>query len=139
VTQNFVLDSSVALAWCFKDEATAETNALLQSLAGQAVAHVPTLWFWEVTNSIAVAERRGRITAAESQQHISFLVTLPIAVEMGAHQHAWWGSLTFARQHTLSIYDAAYLDLAHRLGLPLATLDSSLQRAARAIGADLVT
>lgn len=139
MTQDFVLDSSVTLAWCFKDEATAETNNVLQSLSGRAVAHVPTLWFWEVTNSIAAAERRGRITAAESQQHISFLITLPIAVEMGAHQHAWFGSLTFARQHTLSIYDAAYLDLAQRLGLPLATLDISLRRAARTIGIALVT
>jgi predicted nucleic acid-binding protein len=138
VSRDFVLDSSVALAWCFKDEAAPETNALLQSLTGHAVAHVPTLWFWEVTNSIAVAERRGRITATESQQRISFLITLPIAVEMGAHQHAWTGTLMLARQHRLAIYDAAYLDLAQWLGLPLATVDATLRRAAQSAGVALL-
>lgn len=133
-----MLDSSVALAWCFRDEAAPETNALLQSLTGRAVAHVPTLWFWEVTNSIAVAERRGRITAAESQQRISFLIPLPIAIEMGAHQHAWTGALMLARQHRLAVYDAAYLDLAQWLGLPLATVDASLKRAAQSAGIALL-
>lgn len=136
--RDFVLDSSLALKWCFEDEATPEAEALLDSLAENIKAHVPTLWFWEVTNSLLVGERRGRITAAEFQDNMSFLVSLPIAVEMGAHQHAWTGALMLARQHRLTVYDAAYLDLAQWLGLPLATVDASLKRAAQSAGIALL-
>lgn len=139
MNQDFILDSSLALSWCFRDEATPETDAVLDSLAGKIKAHVPALWFWEITNVIAQAERRRRINASDSQKYLGFLNTLPIAVEADAHQHAWIGTLVLARQHSLSIYDAAYLDLAQRLGLPLGTLDVKLQQAARAIGTELVS
>jgi predicted nucleic acid-binding protein len=129
----FVLDGSVALAWCFPDEKAPYPQAVLDSLS-EARAVVPSLWPLEVGNSLLVGERRKRSTQADTVNWLGFLVSLPIAVEDEAIGRAWGDVLNLARAHNLSAYDAAYLELALRRGLPLATLDDQLKAAARAVG-----
>lgn len=132
----FVLDCSVALAWCFPDEKTAESQRVLQSLK-KGAAVVPSLWFLEVSNALLVAERRGRITAEAAGQALKLLSNLPIEVDERSGFPLSADLLTLAREHDLTAYDAAYLELARRLSLPLATLDRKLQTAARNAGVAL--
>jgi predicted nucleic acid-binding protein len=131
--KEFVLDSSVALAWCFPDEKAPAPVAVLDSLAA-ARAVVPSLWHLEVANSLLVGERRKRSTEADTVNWLRFLGSLPIAVDEETVTRAWSTVLTLARSHNLSAYDASYLELASRRGLPLATLDKDLMTAAKAIG-----
>jgi predicted nucleic acid-binding protein len=131
----FVLDASVALSWCFEDEATDETDALLRRLASEH-AIVPALWELEVANVLVVARRRGRVTEAEATRFASILSSLPIEIERSP---ALLGELIDgATRHGLSAYDAAYLLLAARTGRPLATRDKTLVRAAADAGVGLV-
>jgi len=125
----FVLDASVALAWCFEDEAHDDALRILERLAeGEAV--VPALWLLEVGNALLGAERRGRLSQAASTHFLELLGRLPIRVEEIPQPRAWGEILSLARAHHLSTYDATYLDLAMRLGVPLATLDDALGQAA---------
>lgn len=122
-----VLDASVALAWCFDDED--EAPLLLLDAADRLRFHVPSIWLYEVANGLAVAERRRRIKPAESSHFLALLEALDLAIEpvtAGSSR----GLLDLARTHSLSAYDAAYLDVAQRLGMPLATVDETLARAA---------
>lgn len=130
---NFVIDASVALAWCFKDELTDTISRLLIQLQNGAAA-VPTLWPLEVANVLALAERRQRITAAESARLIALLETLDISVDNEAPALAFARILDLAREQRLTTYDAAYLELAMRLGLPLASKDAELLDAAERVG-----
>ena len=100
--------------------------------ADEAVA--PALWPLEVTNGLVVAERRGRLGAEEAAQAVRMVAALPVAVEPLARQRTFETTYRLARTHTLSSYDAAYMELAARLGLPLATLDGALAAAATAEG-----
>lgn len=134
----FVLDCSVTMAWCFLDEADDYADALLESLA-KTKAVVPSLWPLEVANVLLVAERRHRLTAAQSMHFLDLLAALPILVDKETGDHAWSTSLSLAREHSLSSYDATYLDLAMRSGLPLATTDERLVRTARRVGAHILT
>jgi predicted nucleic acid-binding protein len=129
----FVVDCSVALAWCFPDEKAPYPQAVLDSLA-TARAVVPALWHLEVANCLLVGERRKRSTEADTVSWLSFLSSLPLAVDDETVGRAWSDVLHLARAHGLSAYDAAYLELALRRGLPLATLDDKLKAAAQAIG-----
>ena len=130
---SFVLDVSLACAWCFADEATPESWALLDRLQQEAAA-VPALWLWEVGNVLVQAERRQRITAAASREFLSLLETLPIEPEPPAVGVVWHDTLALARSHQLTAYDAAYLELAMRRGLAIATRDQALLRAAAVVG-----
>jgi predicted nucleic acid-binding protein len=132
----FVLDCSVAMAWCFDDEATPLTNAVRDSLA-IAGAVVPSMWPLEVTNATNVGERRKRLDEARSRRFITLLESLPIAVDDEASSHAFRDISHLARTYQLSAYDAAYLELAIRRGLPLACLDGKLKSAATAAGVPL--
>lgn len=127
----------MTLSWAFEDESTPFTVQVLKSLETvQAVA--PALWPFEVANVLNAAERRGRINAGEQAEFLERLRLLPIAIE---HRPATWLAqqiLPLARTHRLSAYDAAYLELAIREGLPLATLDDDLRRAAPAAGVKLL-
>ncbi len=134
----FVLDCSVTMAWCFSDEADDYADALLDSLA-KAKAVVPSLWPLEVANVLLVAERRHRLTAAQSMHFLDLLAALPILVDKDTGDHAWSTSLSLAREHNLSSYDSTYLDLAMRSGLPLATTDERLVKTARRVGARILT
>ena len=129
----FVLDCSMTMAWCFKQEITEETNAIRRCLVEDHLAIVPSLWSLEVMNTLMVSERRNRLSVNDSQSFISFLKELPIELDRG--RSILDNSIIFlAREHQLSIYDAAYLELAIRKSFPLATLDSALKNAAHRAG-----
>ena len=128
----FVLDASVALAWCFDDESTPVAWGLLDRLRS-APAHVPALWALEVGNILLGAERRRRITQARAVEFVGILGELDIRVDHEVAGRAFRDVLPLARAQRLTTYDAAYLELAMRLGLPLATKDAALVRAAAAL------
>jgi predicted nucleic acid-binding protein len=129
----FVLDCSMALAWCFPDEKAPGPQAVLDSLA-TASAVVPSLWHLEVGNALLVGERNKRCSQADTVNWLGFLRSLPIVVDAETALRAWPDVLNLARMHDLSAYDAAYLELAMRRGLPLASLDTTLNAAAAAAG-----
>lgn len=125
-----VLDASVAVTWCFADEATQATDALLDDISANG-ALVPGLWFLELGNVLLAAERRGRITASDAAARLELISTLPIYVDQNAIARAWSEILHLARAEKLTTYDATYLDLALRRRLPLATKDRALAEAAK--------
>jgi predicted nucleic acid-binding protein len=138
VTKRFVLDASVALAWCFPGEATAETEMVLDSLSNGAEAFVPALWPFELANALLVGERRKRISVAQVTSMLQRIAYLPIAVQAVQPDRIFGQVLALARQHGLSEYDSAYLDLALREALPVATLDQTLRKAAQNAGLRLI-
>lgn len=129
----FVLDSSAALAWVLKGERTARTEALLNQ-AGEHGATVTSLWPIEVANVLLTYERKSIITAAERASAMNVYAKLPITVDDQTGTRAWGSAYDLALAHKLTVYDAGYLELALRSGLPLATLDSALVRAATKLG-----
>lgn len=135
-TKGLVIDSSIAIAWCFPDEQDAYSQSVLDALANEP-ATVPNLWHLEVANTLLVGERRKRSKQANTVQWMNFLASLPITVDEHTHLHAFGDITTLGRSHNLSAYDAAYLELAMRRGLPLATLDEKLKAAAEAVGVAL--
>jgi predicted nucleic acid-binding protein len=134
-TREFVLDCSVTLAWYFKDEANAYANAVRRSLS-RARAVVPALWPLEVANILILGERRQRSTEAEAAKWLRYLQRLPIHPDDETAARAWSDILHIARLYDLSAYDAAYLELAIRLGVPLASLDDNLKAKAASAGVD---
>jgi len=133
----FVVDSSVAMTWLFKDEATAHTVQLLDRLEAE-VAVVPAWWYVELTNVMAIAERKGRIAPANTVRFIDELEHLDIEVDADAPARSFSHLLPLCRAHRLTSYDAIYLDLAVRRHLPLATLDEELRKAAKKAGVALL-
>src|ERR1700674_1214784 len=128
-TRRFVLDASVAVAWCFEDEGTKFTEGVLDLISAGAEALVPSIWPLEVANALLMAERRKRIALAKVTGLLARIAGLPISVRPADPKHAFEQILPMARQ----------LGLAVREGLALATLDGELQRAARAVGVELVS
>lgn len=133
----FVLDCSIAMAWLFHDEATPKTAALLNRLVTET-ALVPSWWFIEITNVLALAERKGRITPAQSDAFVANLGKLGIERDDEAPDRAFTHLLALCRTHGLTSYDAIYLDLAVRRSLPLATLDQALRRTGEKLGLRLL-
>ncbi len=133
-----VLDASATFPWLFEDEASPATDALLDQVTEHG-AVVPALWFLECTNGLAMAERRGRIDGTSLVAAIALLRRLPLVVDDAAPSRALDAVLDLARTHRLTTYDAGYLDLALRRGLPLATGDAPLRAAAAAAGVALLT
>jgi predicted nucleic acid-binding protein len=129
----FVLDGSLALAWYFKDEADSYADAVAARFPA-ARAHVPLIWPLEVANALLMGERRQWSKEAQATKWLGYLGSLPIAVDDETNDRAWGELLSLGRAHRLSAYDAAYLELALRRGLPLATLDDRLKAAASAAG-----
>lgn len=134
----FVLDASVTLAWCFENEATPYTEAVLERL-GDTEALVPAIWPLEVANVLLVGERRKRLTEADTAHFVELLATLPITVEEEGLTEALGPVLALAREQGLSANDASYLELAARRGLSLATQDRRLSLAATRVGVPLVS
>jgi predicted nucleic acid-binding protein len=132
-TDRLVLDSSIALAWCFADEKDAYADAIA-ALLPNLEPIVPALWHLEVANAFLMGERRGRNTQADTVQWTTFLASLPIAVDDETMARAWTDTVNLARVQALTAYDATYLELALRHGLPLATLDAKLKTAATVVG-----
>jgi predicted nucleic acid-binding protein len=131
-----VIDSSVAIAWCFPDEKDDYAQSVLDALIS-APAFVPDLWHLEVANTLLVGERRKRSTQADTVAWMNFLAALPIAADEETKTYAFSDTANLGRSHNLSAYDAAYLELALRRGLLLATLDDKLKAAAHAVGVPL--
>jgi predicted nucleic acid-binding protein len=132
----FVLDASVAISWCFPGDPTEDTSYSRRILKELAVndAIVPEIWAFEIANSIFVSfSKRKRISEGQIDEYLGLLNALPIRVEP---QTLWSnvGLESLARRRNLTAYDAAYLDLALRTNLPLATSDGPLRRAAFAEG-----
>lgn len=134
---SFVLDTSVAVAWLFEDEASAEADALAARVA-QDGAMTPSLWRLEVANVLLQAEKRGRIAASDVALRLELLDALPIATDAETDARSWRETLSLARQYRLTSYDAAYLELAMRKGVALATRDRALIAAARSAGVAVI-
>jgi predicted nucleic acid-binding protein len=129
----FVLDCSMTMAWVFPDEATEATDALRESLISDS-AVVPALWPIEVANVLLVATRRGRIAEGDWGRLRRALAALPIDVDPTSAERVLEAVLPLASEHRISAYDAMYLELSLRLGLPLATLDRRLSAACENAG-----
>jgi predicted nucleic acid-binding protein len=133
---DFVLDCSITMPWCFEDEISPHSEAALDALASVA-ALVPSIWPVEVANVLAVTERRGRVSESRIAYFLKRLEGLPIRIDTQTARRALSEVLTLARTHGLTAYDAAYLELAMRQGVPLCTLDTDLQRACAVVGVEL--
>lgn len=131
----FVVDASVTMAWCFEDDATEATEAVLDRLRSER-ALVPAIWPVEVANVLLIVHRRGRVNEAQIGRFVRLLAQLPIDVDETSADVA--SLVALGRTHELSSYDASYLLLAERAGLPLATLDDRLAKAAARAGVPLV-
>jgi predicted nucleic acid-binding protein len=129
----FVVDASVTLAWYFPDEASDKTDSLRERLVAEGV-HVPAHWSLEVTNALLAARHRGRIKPREMKQVLRDLRRLAEEVDPETERMAWSATVDLAEQYRLTTYDAAYLELALRKALPLATLDAALAAAAGKAG-----
>ena len=134
---SLVLDSSATLAWIYSEETTEPIRRLFHAVANEG-AVVPALWRLEVANSLTVAVRRGRIDADFRRASLADLALLDIATDQHTDFHAWSETLSLADRFRLTLYDAAYLELAARRSLPLATLDDEMRAAATALGLHLL-
>ena len=134
---HFVIDNSVVMSWCFKDETNTYADAVLHRLS-EATAYVPSIWPLEVVNVLLVAERKKRLSKADSIRFLTLLTQLPIVVDADQPAGKMKELLIFARTNPLSSYDASYLDLAMNSGYPIATLDKELIQAAKIIDVQIL-
>ncbi|MBN2495003.1 MAG: type II toxin-antitoxin system VapC family toxin [Deltaproteobacteria bacterium] len=125
----FVVDNSVVMGWCFEDESSEYADAVLDRLT-KSEAIVPGIWPLEVVNVLLLAERRGRISRSGAMRFIELLRSLPIVVEQEPPGRVFSEIRSLAREAEITAYDASYLDLALRDGLPVASLDKAMRRAA---------
>jgi predicted nucleic acid-binding protein len=132
-----VLDSSVTVAWFFRDEQTEAVREVLGTVS-QSGPVVPSLWRIEVANALQIATRRGRIDATYRDASIADLTILDILVDAESDRQVWGPTLNLADRFRLTLYDAVYLELAQRLALPLASLDRRLRDAGSALGLSLL-
>lgn len=130
MSQDFVVDNSVVMAWCFQDETSPYADDIL-GLLEEVTAFVPSIWPLEVGNVLLVAERNKRLNEKDSARLIALISELPIIVEQETPERMIKEIFALARKHKLSSYDASYLDLAMRKGLPIATSDKNLIAAAK--------
>jgi len=137
VTTSFVADAAVAVGWVHPAQSTAETADTLIAIAEGATLEVPALWPLEVANALTVLERRGKLTARERQIALGWLRGLRIRIDQEMAGLAFSRLSELAGTYRLSVYDAAYLELAHRRRLPLACKDEPLRTAARKCGVGL--
>lgn len=132
-----VIDASATLVWCFQDEIGEADLRLLDRLRSERI-DVPGLWLLELANALALAERKRRITAADTAGFLSLLEQLDIDVHAETWRDVFSTILPLSRAQTLTAYDAAYLDLAMRLGVPLASKDRALCAAAERVGVEVI-
>ena len=129
---SLVLDSSATLAWIYQDEVSDVTQQIFELVANSR-AWVPTIWRLEVANGLQTGVRRGRIDAAYRDLALGDLALLDISIDQDTDKYAWSSTLRLADRFRLTLYDAAYLELAQRRSLPLASLDEELRAAARGL------
>jgi predicted nucleic acid-binding protein len=132
-----VVDASVALSWCYPDERNDYGDRVLVALRSRQ-GFVPSLWRIELANALLVGERRNRLTPADRARFLDLLSDLPIEHDTETAARALGETSLVARTYGLSVYDATYLELAMRMGVPLATLDQPLKKAARKAGVRLL-
>lgn len=132
---SFVVDTSVALSWCFRDEQTPAVMALLDRVSDSG-GMAPLLWPLEALNGLSMAQRRGRIDAGQRDKLAGFLRDLPIRLDTETAAQAWTATTRLADRFRLTLYDAAYLELADRHGVALASLDRKLREAAASLGVE---
>ena len=133
-----VLDCSIIAAWLLPGERNDAIDRILTRVTEEG-ALVPGVWRIEVLNALLTAERRKRIAAADRARGLAIVGQLPIEVDLETSDRAWSEIASLAARFRLTAYDAAYLELAHRTGLPLATLDGDVRAAAAKLGVGLVT
>lgn len=133
----FVLDASIALSWCFTDESSPLTQSLLKKLENET-AWVPSIWPLEIGNILISAERRKRIIYADMIQFLELLGHLPIKIDDDTSSKAFHEILLLAHSEKITTYDASYLELALRRGLPLASKDNALCKAAKYLGVEVL-
>jgi predicted nucleic acid-binding protein len=134
---SLVLDASTTLGWYFEDERSAAGDDILDRVT-ESGAVVPILWRYEVANGLQMAVRRKRIDLAYRDTSLAELGLLPITVDRAGDDMIWSTMLSLADRFGLTVYDAAYLEVAHRRGMPLATSDRALQRAAQALAVGII-
>ncbi len=134
---HFVLDASTTLSWCFSDEATPQTAQLLANLE-HATAFVPSIWPLEVGNILLNAQRKNRIKYADITEFLALLNKLTIEVDEETANNGFHEILQLAFSMKLTTYDSSYLELALRLGIPLATKDKLLSNAAVELGVEVI-
>jgi len=132
-----VLDSSATLAWIYGDETTEAIRRVFDAIAENG-AVVPALWRLEVANSLRTAVRKRRIEPDFRRAALADLALLDITTDQQTDSYAWTETLNLTDAFRITVYDAAYLELARRRNLPLATLDQELRTAAAAIGVVLM-
>ncbi len=130
----FVVDASVAACWLLPDENDHRADAAFDRFPTDT-AFAPSLWWFEMRNIFLLSERRRRLNSARTEQLLALLNNLPIQIDRHPNET---DMMTLARRHKLTAYDAAYLELALREDVPLATLDSALIRAAKAEGVEVI-
>jgi predicted nucleic acid-binding protein len=129
-----VLDASLAVCWCIEDEQSAATDKILDEIDSGGSAIVPALWIWEIGNVLMLAERKKRMSEKMRREQLAMLKGLGIEIDEFSTSQAWTETTRLAQIYGLSVYDAAYLELALRLNLPLGTLDRDLRKAATEAG-----
>lgn len=134
----FVVDASVAVAWVHHAQASASAETLLRAVYDGATLHAPAIWPLELGNALLVLVRRKRLSEAQRQSALALLKKLPVKIDHEMAALALTTLSDLAAAHQLSVYDAAYLELAQRLGLPLACNDGPLRSAARSAKIALV-
>ncbi len=134
---SLVLDGSLALAWCFDDEATPMIDEIMNGVA-KSGAVVPSIWRLEVANGLLMGVRRKRMSHVQRDAMVGLLAGLDIMPDLETDRYAWSATMALAERYGLSVYDASYLELARRRSLLLATLDKALRTAATAAGVELV-
>ena len=138
VTEKIVLDASIALAWVFHDETNDAANVILEQSRRYHFV-VPPIWKDEIHNTLIASERRGRSSLAQTRQCMDMLESLQVDIDIGALEAPFDHVLSLARTYHLTAYDACYLELALRMGAPIATLDSALKKAAEESGIGVVS
>jgi predicted nucleic acid-binding protein len=131
---DWVIDSSIALAWALPDETSKEAERFLSRISIKNILWVPALWWYETANALLMAQRRKRLTEAERIRLMELYRRLPIRTDMVLDSDSMSRFHTLAIEYNLSAYDAAYLELAQRRGLGLATVDRPLRVAAQRAG-----
>ena len=134
---SLVLDASITMAWCFEDEATPAAEEVLDQVV-ETNAIVPAIWRFEVGNALQMAIRRKRINEIFRDDALAKLLAMPISIDPETDAHAWSTALRLSERFGLTLYDAAYVELAQRRSLPLATLDQEMRAAASALNIELL-
>jgi predicted nucleic acid-binding protein len=138
MSEPFVADCSIGIGWVHPSQATDLTARLLEAAKGAAAVHVPSIWHLEIANALLVAVRRKLMTDAHRQAGLALLGQLKLIIDHETSAVAFTAISELAVKHSLSAYDAAYLELARRKSMPLASRDEPLRAAAKKCGVKLL-